>query len=92
MTLRSAISVAGKLTHRPRLGGFRARALLICQRPEAYAPSRVRGAAAYLLESVDATEDEEHLASEAIVHTMDFPPLRHPEHRDSGDSAIADPL
>jgi len=72
MVLRSAISVAQILMHRPRLGDFRARALLICQQPETYAPSRVRGAAAYLLERVDATETEERLASEAIVHTMDL--------------------
>ena len=72
MILRSAISVARILMHRSKLGDFRGRALLICQRPETYAPSCVRGAAAYLLERVDATETEERLASEAIVHTMDM--------------------
>jgi len=80
MTLRSPISIAEMLTHRLRLAGLgiasfpmtRARALLICQQPEICAPSRVLGAAAYLLERVDATEDEERLAYRAIDHTMDF--------------------
>jgi hypothetical protein len=44
----------------------RVRALVICRAPQAYAASRVREAAAYLLGMSGAAEDERRLASEAI--------------------------
>ena len=44
----------------------RARALLICTRPQDYEPTRVSEAAAYLSGRSDATEDEQRLASEAV--------------------------
>jgi hypothetical protein len=44
----------------------RARALLICHSPQAYAPSRVREAGAYLLGMSGATELEQRLAADAI--------------------------
>jgi hypothetical protein len=44
----------------------RVRALVICHAPQAYAPSRVREAASYLLQSSASTEEERRLASEAI--------------------------
>jgi len=42
------------------------RALVIVHEPSAYAPTRVRDAANYLLTSSGATEDEQRLANEAI--------------------------
>ena len=44
----------------------RVRALVIVHEPSAYAPTRVRDAANYLLTSSGATEDEQRLANEAI--------------------------
>ena len=44
----------------------RVRALVIVHEPAAYAPTRVRDAANYLLTSSSATEDEQRLANEAI--------------------------
>jgi len=44
----------------------RTRALIICTRPQDYAPSRLREAARCLLDRRDATEEEKRLASEAI--------------------------
>ena len=44
----------------------RTRALIICTRPQDYAPARLREAARYLLDRRDATEEEKRLASEAI--------------------------
>jgi len=44
----------------------RTRALVICHAPAAYAPTRVREAASYLLQSSSATEDEQRVATEAI--------------------------
>jgi len=44
----------------------RVRALVIVHEPAAYARSRVRDAANYLLTSSSATEDEQRLANEAI--------------------------
>ena len=43
----------------------RTRALVICHAPAAYAPTRVREAASYLLQS-SRTEDEQRVATEAI--------------------------
>jgi len=44
----------------------RARAQIICTRPQDYAPARLRQAARYLLDKRDATEEEQRLASDAI--------------------------
>ena len=44
----------------------RTRALIICTRPQDYAPARLREAARYLLDRPDATEKEKRLATEAI--------------------------
>jgi len=44
----------------------RTRALIICTRPQDYAPARLREAARYLLDRRDATEEEKRLATEAI--------------------------
>jgi hypothetical protein len=44
----------------------RARALLICTRPQNYTPARVHEAVAYP-EKSEATEDERRLASEAMA-------------------------
>jgi len=44
----------------------RVRALVIVHEPAAYAPTRVRDAANYLLTSSSATEDEQRLANDAI--------------------------
>jgi len=45
----------------------RVRALVIVHEPRAYAPSRVQEAAAYLLQSPSATEEESRLATDAIA-------------------------
>ena len=44
----------------------RTRALIICTRPQDYAPARLRLAARYLLDRPDTTEEERRLATEAI--------------------------
>jgi hypothetical protein len=44
----------------------RARAQLICTRPQNYMPARAHEAVAYLLQMSNATEDERRLTSEAI--------------------------
>jgi len=44
----------------------RARALIICTRPQDYMPARLREAARYLLDRRDATGEERRLATEAI--------------------------
>ena len=44
----------------------RARALIICTRPQDYLPGRLREAARYLLDRKDATDEERRLATEAI--------------------------
>ena len=44
----------------------RTRALIICTRPQDYAPARLREAARYLLDRRDTTEEERRLATEAI--------------------------
>jgi len=44
----------------------RTRALIICTRPQDYAPARLREAARYLLDRRDATEEERRLATDAI--------------------------
>jgi len=44
----------------------RTRALIICMRPQDYAPARLREAARYLLDGRDTTEEERHLATEAV--------------------------
>jgi len=44
----------------------RTRALVICNAPQPYAPSRVHEAAAYLLQSLASTEEEQRLATEAM--------------------------
>jgi len=44
----------------------RTRALIICTRPQDYAPARLRLAARYLLDGPDTTEEEQRLATEAI--------------------------
>jgi len=46
----------------------RARALIICTRPQDYLPGRLREAARYLLDRKDATEEERRLATEAIEY------------------------
>jgi len=45
----------------------RVRALVIVHEPAAYAPTRVRDAASYVLDSSVSTEDEKRLANEAIA-------------------------
>ena len=42
----------------------RTRALIICTRPQDYAPARLREAARYLLDRRDTTEEEQRLATE----------------------------
>jgi hypothetical protein len=44
----------------------RARAQLLCARPQNYMPARVQEPAAYLLGMSSATKDEQRLASEAL--------------------------
>ena len=44
----------------------RTRALIICTRPQDYAPARLREAARNLLDRRDVTEEERRLATEAI--------------------------
>jgi len=44
----------------------RTRALIICTRPQDYAPARLREAARYLFDRRDATEEERRLATDAI--------------------------
>ena len=44
----------------------RTRALIICTRPQDYAPARLREAARYLLDRRDTTEEEQRLATEAL--------------------------
>ena len=44
----------------------RTRALIICTRPQDYAPARLREAARCLLDRRDAADEEKRLASEAI--------------------------
>ena len=44
----------------------RTRALIICTRPQDYAPARLRLAARHLLDRPDTTEEEQRLASDAI--------------------------
>jgi hypothetical protein len=45
----------------------RARALIICTRPEAHDPTRVHEAASFLAARPDATEDEKRLAADAMA-------------------------
>ena len=45
----------------------RVRALVIVHEPRAYTPSRVQEAAAYLLQSPSATDEESRLANDAIA-------------------------
>jgi hypothetical protein len=60
-------SIRGSMIDDPTLTQLnRVRALLICRASQAYAPSRVREAASYLLQSSSSTEDEQRLATEAI--------------------------
>ena len=44
----------------------RTRALIICTRPQDYAPARLRLATRHLLDRPDTTEEEQRLASDAI--------------------------
>jgi len=45
---------------------FAVTARMICTLPQNYAPAKVREAASYLLASSGATEDDKHLANQAI--------------------------